>query len=33
MDEPETEEVIEATFEIKPKVPMNARRWKWEVSD
>ncbi|CAG9802744.1 unnamed protein product [Chironomus riparius] len=32
-DEPETEEVIEAKFEIKPKTPMNARRWKWEVSD
>lgn len=32
-EEPEIEKVIEAKFEIKPKSTMNAKRWKWEVSD
>ncbi|XP_070492786.1 nose resistant to fluoxetine protein 6-like isoform X2 [Chironomus tepperi] len=32
-DESESENVVEAKFEIKPKTTMNARRWKWEVSD
>lgn len=32
-EELEKEKVIEAKFEIKPKNTMNAKRWKWEVSD
>jgi peptidoglycan/LPS O-acetylase OafA/YrhL len=33
IEEEDEEEVIEAKFEIKPKSTMNAKKWKWEVTD